>query len=352
LNDLEFDEHLIFSKINIEWHSYGIENLDIEYSVDSGKNWIDIITEYPAESEHYLWTIPYTLSDSCYIRVLDSEVKEFADTVDNHFKIYKDSLRIIKPNGTEYIEANTRYLVKWEGEPFEDVKFELTTNGGRKWEEIEIEPPSNPNYKFVGYWNLLDYDSSSITCKIRITDLKDSSNHDESDGYFAIYSFVPVAEDYISANECRMWIGNNGMSSHNPLSDDSGFYWPGGKDATISSIFADGILWGGYHEGMIKVNGSTYRHGLTPGKILENGDADNPLDPRYGIFKIHKNWELMPEGEEKEQYEYDYENWPGDLGAPYIDINHDGIFTKGIDVPDFIGDEVLFYVSNDLDSFN
>ena len=30
--------------------------------------------------------------------------------------------------------------------------------------------------------------------------------------------------NYIAVNECFMWIGNNGMGSHNPISDDSGFY--------------------------------------------------------------------------------------------------------------------------------
>ena len=89
---------------------------------------------------------------------------------------------------------------------------------------------------------------------------------------------------------------------------------------------------------------------LQPGKILENGQPDNPNQSKYKIFKINKNWESLPEGPTKDRLEYDYNNWPGELGAPYNDVNGDGVFTKGTDTPKFVGDEVLFYVANDADT--
>ncbi len=58
----------------------------------------------------------------------------------------------------------------------------------------------------------------------------------------------------------------------------------------------------------------------------------------------------MPEGPTRDRLEYDYNNWPGELGAPYNDVNGDGVFTKGTDTPKFVGDEVLFYVANDADT--
>ena len=67
--------------------------------------------------------------------------------------------------------------------------------------------------------------------------------------------------DYFSTNEIFMWIGNNGMGSHNPHTNGDGFYWPGGDSATIPAIFADGLVWGGKVNGEIRVNGSTYRYG-------------------------------------------------------------------------------------------
>ncbi len=146
-----------------------------------------------------------------------------------------------------------------------------------------------------------------------------------------------------------MWIGNNGMGSHNPITDDAGFYWPGGEDAKLSAIFADGLIWGANVEGEIRVNGSTYRYGLQAGKIIDTFTADDPANPRYRIYKIRKNWEELPDGPTRKAYQKDYEEWPVEDGAPWIDIDGDGIYTNGIDEPEFLGDEMLWYVANDLD---
>ena len=159
-----------------------------------------------------------------------------------------------------------------------------------------------------------------------------------------------IAADYIAANEIFMWVGNNGMGSHDPLTDGSGFYWPGGKDATTSAIFEDGLNWGGKVNGEVRVNGSTYRQGLLPGYIMSDGTASNPLETKSKIFKLKKNWQLLPPSEERNRYAFDYANWPVDVGAPWEDKNGDGIYTSGIDEPKIIGDETLFFVANDLDT--
>ncbi|MCK5331936.1 MAG: hypothetical protein KAK01_11030, partial [Candidatus Marinimicrobia bacterium] len=49
----------------------------------------------------------------------------------------------------------------------------------------------------------------------------------------------------------------------------------------------------------------------------------------------------------------DFQNWPVDLGAPWVDVDNDGTYSPlpvGPDHPDFIGDQVIWYVSNDGDS--
>ncbi len=155
--------------------------------------------------------------------------------------------------------------------------------------------------------------------------------------------------EYIAVNECFMWIGNNGMGSHDPIDDDSGFFWPGGENATISAIFADGLIWGAKVGREIRVNGATYRYGLQAGKILDDGTPDDPEDSKYRIYKIRKGWEGLPAGPTRDSYETDYNEWPVDDGAPWVDIDGDGVFTNGVDEPDFVGDEVLWCVSNDMD---
>ncbi|OGU32011.1 MAG: hypothetical protein A2057_14635 [Ignavibacteria bacterium GWA2_35_9] len=148
---------------------------------------------------------------------------------------------------------------------------------------------------------------------------------------------------YIAVNQIFMWVGNNGMGSHDPRTDGSGFYWPGGENAMISAIYEDGLIWGAKVGREIRVNGSVYRHGLQAGKILADGTADNPNLEKYRVYKIRKGWESLPPGPERDAYEKDYKEWPIEDGAPYI------LDKNGNKVPQFVGDEVLWCVSNDLD---
>ena len=57
---------------------------------------------------------------------------------------------------------------------------------------------------------------------------------------------------------------------------------------------------------------------------------------------------MLP-GPIKDELTYDYNNWPVEYGAPWIDVDGDRKYTHSVDKPEFVGDEVLFHVSNDLD---
>lgn len=156
--------------------------------------------------------------------------------------------------------------------------------------------------------------------------------------------------EYIAINQILMWISNNGMGSHDPRVDQSGFFWPGGIGATQTAIFSDGLIWGARVGREIRTGGATYRYGLQAGKILDNGEADDPGLSKYRVYKIRKNWESVVDADLRDQLETDYNEWPGEDGAPYIDVDEDGMWTPGVDLPEFIGDEVLWCVSNDLDA--
>ncbi len=182
----------------------------------------------------------------------------------------------------------------------------------------------------------------STRCLLKIESNADTSLRSISSGFFTI-----LEKHVIAANEIKQCIQNNGISSYSPTGS-AGLYWPGGINAVKTAVYADGIIWGGMNNGTLKVGGSTYRSGLQPGNILLSGAAADTLDPRFNIWKLKRNWESLPQGTERDQYQYAYENWPVDLGAPYQDVNGDGTYTPGIDKPKHLGDETVWFVANDL----
>ncbi len=249
--------------------------------------------------------------------------------------------RISIYSGGEFF-VNHSSLVFWQSEAVNKIDLYFSIDGGLNWNEIVKSLPD------TGSYNWIVPELPTFYGKFKIVDSECSELFDICDDYFSIR--YPGTTDYISINQIFMYIGSNGMGSRNPYNGGSGLYWPGGKDATLTAVFADGLVWGGKVNGEIRVNGNTFRNGLMPGIILPDGLPDNPLKKEYRIWKIRKDWETLPSGNERDKYQYDYENWPGDLGAPYEDVNFDGQFTSGVDKPKFYGDETLWFVANDMDT--
>jgi hypothetical protein len=175
--------------------------------------------------------------------------------------------------------------------------------------------------------------------------------------------------NYFDINQILRWIANNGNGSFDPNTGVAGLYWPKGTAQT--AVYEDGIVYGGYVTGgdlaagtsQLRLIGSTYRQPFQAGKIIgvQNGKAvaDNPALEKYRIFKIEKNFKQFATTDPAKyaRLKKDYLEWPGDDGAPYIDRNGNGTFDaptldqndewSGGDEPLFVGDQMLFHVSND-----
>ena len=170
--------------------------------------------------------------------------------------------------------------------------------------------------------------------------------------------------DFISINNILMWIGNNGMTAHNPLTDASGLEWPRGTGKHCAYI--NGLMWAGKLAGQVVAGGATWRYGLQAGPLDGNGIPANPADPKHRIYKVRKVDQLGYESaltvDERIRLREDFLRWPVQFGAPYTDKNKNGIYepdfddwlaagdSSASDTPWFIGDEVLWFVSNDMDS--
>ncbi len=289
-----------------------------------------------------IWQNGISTNHGFYYFIQTSD-KGFACIDEDGYLIKTDSLgvvhsiQIVLPKENEYLVVGKKYTLIWGQSGVNSVKIEFSSDDGITWQNVEEQVIDTLQYK----WTIPN--SPSGVCKIKISDTQNPNVFDISDKFTIGFN---AEYDYFSANQIFMWIGDNGSGSHNPSTNGSGFYWPGGENATITAIFQDGLIWGGKIDGKIYVNGNTHRLGLSGGPILENGTAGTS----DGIWKIKKDWQLLPDGPERDRYEYCFNNWPAEDGAPYLDVDGDNKFIRGIDQPRFLGDEVLWFVANDLDT--
>jgi hypothetical protein len=179
----------------------------------------------------------------------------------------------------------------------------------------------------------------------------------------------------MNINNLAYWISKDGAytTSGSPNGEQADYpIFTGGL------IYADGMLWGAKVKGDgqgdgVRVGGSTYYHGLKAGRVITAADgsvlgSDDPANNH--VWRVRKDWEngdLTVDAANyygytsasdvtaeqiaavKSQYEYDWNNWPTAWGAPYEDVNMNGSYDAGTDIPGYPkADQTMWTVANDV----
>ncbi len=182
------------------------------------------------------------------------------------------------------------------------------------------------------------------------------------------YSYNPTGEpshSYLNLNNISTQFYNNGISDIDPTGN-SGFKFP--KQTGKTAVFTSGLLWGAMVQSdpIPRVGGTAYRTGLQGGKILSNGQAEDPNLPHVRIYRVRPDvypggpqvnlsWEAFDEGktqaEVRAQYELDWIEWRAVDGAPFDDIDANGIYDPNFDVPGIPGaSQTIWFVANDMNA--
>ena len=147
----------------------------------------------------------------------------------------------------------------------------------------------------------------------------------------------PTANDELlqrtlcNINNWSFWIYADGKSGNNPRGKAGGFFPRPG----IICMYEDGLMWGALVNGKVILGGQTYRIG-TRARLQR-------------VYRIRYDWPLLTADDVRQdaatffqvkmdsvtsqmetwllkRYRYDWKNWPVDQGAPYVDVDHNGIY--------------------------
>jgi hypothetical protein len=95
------------------------------------------------------------------------------------------------------------------------------------------------------------------------------------------------SSDLLNINKIDCYVQNDGSIGENPTTGGDGFYFPAGQ-RTLSIIYTSGIWIVGKVGGEIRSAVNCYGSEFQPGSILSPGVPDDPLDPKYKIYKYNK----------------------------------------------------------------
>lgn len=155
-------------------------------------------------------------------------------------------------------------------------------------------------------------------------------------------------------NNWSYWMYYDGQSGIDPDGNAGGIYPRG----TAGVIFEDGFVWGlKVNEApQIRVGGQTYEVGtkalldhiyrirsdwrtLTPAQVLQ--DAAEFFRKQVGSVTNQDLADII------EQYELDWRNWPVDQGAPWTDVNGDGVYDPDVDEAGIANADQVVYIRVD-----
>jgi len=190
---------------DIKW-SYGyVNNVNIDYSVNGGTTWMNIVSNYPADSMKYKWYVNDTVAQNAILRIQYSADNSIYDISDNPFRISK--LELLSPNGGEKWLNNSSKIITWEcSNDVKLVRIFYSYDNGLTW--IKIADSVNGQAKSY-LWNIPKLSDIQTTDKMRIKIVDSTFNfaqtvYDISDNKFTICNiniFNPRANDYIQVGK-------------------------------------------------------------------------------------------------------------------------------------------------------
>jgi len=120
----------------IYWNSTNVSDIRLEYTIDGGQNWQEIIASTPASSGSYTWIVPDTNSNHCKVKLTDVTDINVYDKSNDFFSIQYYELALLTPNGGELYVPGDLVSITWENTPVSDIRIEFSINDGLNWDEI------------------------------------------------------------------------------------------------------------------------------------------------------------------------------------------------------------------------
>ncbi len=143
----------------------------------------------------------------------------------------------------------------------------------------------------------------------------------------------------LDANNIRTYVWGDGMFDRGNMGV-AGFNWP--KDSNSYAIYVSGLWISSKVSDSIRVSISQYDSRFRPGYFdYETQTPGGANDTLYRIYKVSPQY---PNGGLDND---PWNKWPVNQGAPWVDVNNNGIYEPPTDYPVMKGEQNLFCSFND-----
>ncbi|MCE5249078.1 PQQ-binding-like beta-propeller repeat protein [bacterium] len=230
---------------NITWTSSNIDNVRIEYSIDSGSSWATIASGTSAASGSYEWAVPATVSSSmCMIRITSVEDSSVNDT--------SDAVFTIAPSSQQEIVSGSPWPMRGQNPRHTGIGIaSVAASSAVKWKyqagnSISSSPAiSIDGTVYVGSYDTYLYAVNSdgtLKWKYQTGDTVSSSPAIDSDGTVYVGSHDMYLYAIQSDGTLKWRYLTGGTVNSSPVIGIDGMVYVGSWDTCLYAIQSDGTL--------------------------------------------------------------------------------------------------------------
>lgn len=189
----------------ISWSFSGVRKINLYVSYGGKTNFRKIVDTLSANTGYYNWVTKDTVSTNCYIKIEDATNSAMTDTIKSPFSINalprasstkfrggafdghtsrsnaQKQLVVTSPNLKDSLVGALVYTVRWKSNNIDQLRIEYTINNGSSWNIV-----ANSVAASAGQYDWVVPNSPTMSGRIRLVDLSDTSFFDLSDSLFTI----------------------------------------------------------------------------------------------------------------------------------------------------------------------
>ena len=177
------------SNLNITWTSQGVSNYyNIDYSLNGGTTWTNIVYNTYITSNSYLWTLPGTLSSNALVRITDyaNNCKQAQSGTIFNIATAPPAITVTSPNGGENWVACSTNSITWSANGTSGVYvIRYSSNNGNTWTTL-----SNGYHSNNGVYTWTVPSSPTTLGLVQVLDSANNTLADISNANFTISSIA------------------------------------------------------------------------------------------------------------------------------------------------------------------
>ena len=232
---------------NISWSSSNLSSalIALDYSTDSAKTWIPIVTGITNTGSHS-WTVPNTPSSSCKVRLKVVGSSTLKDSSDFFFSIKDPFIQLNTPNGTETWSGCNSQTIRWSsgGTANRRYTIQYSTDNGFNWTNIATNYYQSSESNATYSWTVPNIQANAL---VRVLDYNNSSISDQTDSTFKIVPNSNIivttpngGESWEAGKNYRIeWVDNGVSRFRVYYSTDNGATW----SYVTSSTYNNYVNW-------------------------------------------------------------------------------------------------------------